>query len=312
MDARTIHQLIDEWESEMQYHDMLSPNTIVAYVREAKSYFASTDQLDKFTPETVRRVAISRSHLAPSSKARQFSSVKRFAQWLDNESIFDSRPIMRMQHPKKVEHIAHVWTREEVTKILKFAEERALNPPFKFLRTTYARTWASVSTLYSTGIRSSELLALEEGDLDGDYLTVLGKGSKERTVPIAGDIKPAVDFWMQQREKIVQPGVKEIFVGSKSGMPTTYRNANQDIHAVIRAAGVPDGTCHTFRHSYATHMLDAGIDLRTLQELLGHSSLETTQRYLHVSTARKIASVARFHPLANRKENHEQKEEKAA
>jgi integrase/recombinase XerC len=163
------------------------------------------------------------------------------------------------------------------------------------------RDRAILEVLYATGIRVSELCGLDVDDVDREHrvVRVLGKGAKERTVPLGLPAVDAVDAWcMEGRPILARPGADAaVFVGARGGRidPRTVRRI---VHSRLQAGGVADLGPHGLRHSAATHLLEGGADLRTVQELLGHASLATTQIYTHVSVERLRATYERAHPRA--------------
>jgi integrase/recombinase XerC len=164
------------------------------------------------------------------------------------------------------------------------------------------RDSAIMELLYASGIRVSELCGLDTGDIDGERRTVrvLGKGSKERVVPIGIPAVRAVHRWCQQGRPVLagDRSGRALFVGARGGR-IDPRIARRVVHARIAAAGsVPDTSPHGLRHTAATHLLEGGADLRSVQEILGHASLATTQIYTHVSVERLVSAYRQAHPRA--------------
>ena len=300
MTTPTIHQLSKEWLNEMLNFEGKSPNTIRSYRNHIHRFFPEDAALKALTPKHIKQVLIRDAHLSPASKAQAVVVMRSFAKWLDVQDLFDSREVMKVKPPKIPHRLARYWTVDEVEMIFDTAQRKVEEAKFEAEKRRWIQTRAIVLFLYSTGVRITELLDLEDDGMSSDHITVIGKGNKQRAVPIAGDVKPALEAWLEVREKVVKPGVKTIFCGRYSGQSLSHRHVNSSIKELVKEAGVPDGSAHTFRHSYATHLLDAGADLRTIQELLGHGSLETTQRYLHVNMSRKSAEINRYHPLAQK------------
>ncbi len=162
------------------------------------------------------------------------------------------------------------------------------------------RDRAILELLYATGIRVSELCGMDVDDVDRSRRTVRvrGKGDKERTVPFGVPAERAIDDWLHARFTIARRPEAALFVGARGGRidPRTVRTA---VHRLAAEAGVPDLAPHGLRHTAATHVLEGGADLRTVQELLGHATLATTQRYTHVSVERLRATFALAHPRAS-------------
>jgi integrase/recombinase XerC len=160
-----------------------------------------------------------------------------------------------------------------------------------------------LETLYSSGIRVSELVGLDLNalDLDDGIITVRGKGKKERLALLVPDAVAAIRTWLADRSELLQLNAKEsaaVFLNNNGGRLTT-RSVGRLLAKHLKTAGLdPRTSPHTLRHSFATHMLDAGADIRGVQELLGHKSLATTQVYTHVSTQRLQKSYQKAHPRA--------------
>lgn len=300
MTPQTVHRHADEWLNELLNFEGRSINTIKAYRRYIHQFFPEDAPLEAITPAIIKRTLMRDAHLSQSSKAVAVIAIRGFAKWLDEQGLFDSRDVMKVKPPKVPQRIAQYWTVEDIELIFAAAEKKIEEAKTARQRRRWVQIRAICLLLYSTGLRISELLALEEDELNGGHVTVIGKGNKQRAVPIAGNVKPALKAWLEARSEVVKPGVRQLFCSYCSGRPVTYRHIGRNLKAVIDDAGVPDGSAHTFRHSYATHLLNAGADLRTIQELLGHGSLETTQQYLHVNMTRKAAEVNRYHPLASK------------
>ncbi|MBU4335263.1 MAG: tyrosine-type recombinase/integrase, partial [Actinobacteria bacterium] len=162
------------------------------------------------------------------------------------------------------------------------------------------RDWALAELLYASGVRVGELCACDIDDLDLDQRTlrVLGKGRKERVVPIGLPAVRAARTWLATaRPALAGPGTSALLVGARGGR-LDQRQARAAVHRLAAAAGVDDVAPHGLRHSAATHLLEGGSDLRSVQELLGHASLATTQRYTHVSAERLRSAFGLAHPRA--------------
>ena len=163
------------------------------------------------------------------------------------------------------------------------------------------RAWAILELTYACGLRVSEVCALDVSSLNREALTVrvLGKGNKERVVPYGPPAREALDHWLVRGrpQLVTQSSGEALFLGDRGGRidPRVVRSM---VHRMATKAGVHDVAPHGLRHSTATHLLQGGADLRAVQEMLGHASLSTTQRYTHVDTARLSAIYQRAHPRA--------------
>ncbi|NTV39633.1 MAG: tyrosine-type recombinase/integrase, partial [Demequinaceae bacterium] len=161
------------------------------------------------------------------------------------------------------------------------------------------RDWAMAELLYATGIRVGELVGINLGDADLGERTVrvMGKGSKERVVPFGLPAERALNAWVEHGRPTMAGETSALFVGLR-GARVDQRQVREVIHVLASGAGVPDIAPHALRHSAATHLLEGGSDLRSVQEVLGHASLATTQRYTHVTADRLRNAYALAHPRA--------------
>jgi len=200
-----------------------------------------------------------------------------------------TNPITSLSSPKQEKHLPLFFTEEEVTKLIgsvKLDDERGF------------RDRAVIETFYSTGIRVSELVGLNIEDIDfiGAVIKVLGKGKKERIVPIGDIALAAIRAYLERRKKEQEAGA--LFL-NKSGKRITDRGIRNIIDKYIRIASIRQGVSpHTLRHSFATHLLNRGADLRSVQELLGHVNLSTTQIYTHLTTEKLKKVYDKAHPRA--------------
>ena len=236
----------------------------------------------------------SQAGLAKSSLARRAAAARSFTAWLARTDATTGDAATRLKAPKSDHHLPRVLTREQMTGILDRVAERAeTGDPVGI------RDRAITELLYASALRVSELTGLSLGDVDLGRLTVrvLGKGSKERVVPFGVPAKVALEQWLTVRGALAEHP-QAFFVGAR-GQRLTSRTVYElvsSLLATVPGAG-PSGP-HTLRHTAATHLLDGGADLRSVQELLGHASLATTQLYTHVSTERLRESYRTAHPRA--------------
>ncbi|HKT33974.1 MAG TPA: tyrosine recombinase XerC [Nitrospira sp.] len=229
----------------------------------------------------------------PASLARKLAAIKSFYRYLTRRRLLSRNPVEGMRTRKQPKSLPRVLTKDDANALMSFPAGEAVGS---------LRDRALLETLYSTGARVSELVALDVGDVrDSERLVRLqGKGRKERIVPI-GDI--ALEAIRRYRLVLplhasrVQP--QALFCNQRGGRLTTRSVARIVARYSSRlAAGAVSP--HTLRHSFATHLLDEGADLRSIQEMLGHASLSTTQRYTHVATDQLLAVYDRAHPRAGR------------
>jgi integrase/recombinase XerC len=228
--------------------------------------------------------------------ARRSASARAFTAWCLRRGLLATDPGVRLASPRVPQQLPGVLATHEASRLMdRAAEATATGDPFAL------RDRAVVELLYATGIRVSELCAIDLDDVDDDRRTVrvLGKGDKERTVPFGGPAARAVQDWRACRIGLVTArSGPALFLGARGGRidPRTVRAI---VHRLAAEAEIPDLSPHGLRHSAATHVLEGGADLRSVQELLGHSSLATTQRYTHVSVERLRAAFQQAHPRAD-------------
>lgn len=229
---------------------------------------------------------------AKTTIARRLAAVRSFGKYLCRQSVLTQNPAQGLRGPRPDKHLPHFLTLADIQKLL-------VAPP----DTDWAgrRDRAMLETLYASGIRVSELVGLDllAVDLNDGVITVRGKGKKERLALLGPDAITAVRRWLDDRAVLLKQVNKDtpaVFLNNKGGRLTT-RSVGRLLEKHLKTAGLdPRTSPHTLRHSFATHMLDAGADIRGVQELLGHKSLATTQVYTHVSTQRLQKSYQKAHP----------------
>lgn len=238
----------------------------------------------------------SQSGLGKSTLARRSASARSFTAWLAQTGVTPTDAGIRLKAPRPDSHLPRVLTRGQVDEILDSLALRAAGDDPIALR-----DWAIVELLYASALRVSELTGLQLGAIDSSRLTVrvTGKGSKERVVPFGVPALRAVMAYLDKgRPVLLSRETSAMFLGAR-GAPLGARSVYQLIASLLEdlPGSGPSGP-HAFRHTAATHLLDGGADLRAVQELLGHASLGTTQRYTHVSTERLKESYRIAHPRA--------------
>jgi integrase/recombinase XerC len=224
--------------------------------------------------------------------ARRLAAVRSFGKFLCRQGVLSENPAKGLRGPRPEKRLPHFLTQADIQKLL-------AAPPV----TDWAgrRDRAILETLYSAGIRVSELVGLNllDADLTDGVVTVRGKGKKERLALLGPDARRAVSDWLPDRRAILEKTGKNspaVFL-NKAGGRLTVRSVGRLLAKHLKVAGLdPRTSPHTLRHSFATHMLDAGADIRGVQELLGHKSLSTTQVYTHITTKRLQQSYQKAHP----------------
>lgn len=295
-----MENLLADYLAYLEVERGLAQNTVLSYERDLKKFI---DFLDKGGIKDYKLVTrqqiityllkLQEEKMAPASVSRNLASIRSFFSYLSLENFLDQDPSSDLDSPKLSKKLPKVITIEEIEKLL---NEPDLSDKFGI------RDRAMLELLYGSGLRVSELITLELEDvnLDLGFLQCEGKGSKERIVPLG---KMAMDYIRRyletSRPKLVKNNLQRSLFVNFHGKPMT----RQGFWKIIKKYGKQSGiqteiTPHTFRHSFATHLLDNGADLRSVQEMLGHADISTTQIYTHV-TQKKLQKVhKKFHPRA--------------
>jgi integrase/recombinase XerC len=282
----------------------VSPHTLRGYLGDVRSLLAHASaegavRLGDLELGTLRRWlgVQSQAGAARATLARRSASVRVFTAWALAEELIVADPALRLKAPKREQSLPGVLQAAQVTRLLATLDEAAAEGAPLPLRNR-----AIVELLYATGVRVGELAGLDIDDLDPDRRTlrVIGKGNKERTVPYGVPAALAVDDWLRRGRPLLARANSgpALFLGTRGGR-VDQRQVRAMVHDLF--AGLGDTSAsgpHALRHSAATHLLDGGADLRAVQEILGHSSLATTQIYTHVSVDRLRQSYQQAHPRA--------------
>ena len=299
--------LIDAWGVYLRANLAVSEHTLRAYVSDLRS-FTTYCQVDELSTENIRSVVILRAIRAwlaslvqqgksRSTISRRTASIRSFTAWAYRRGYLDSDPGLLVTSARGDQKLPQVQTPSDTAELLSYAATRAReeNSPAAI------RDWAILETIYATGIRVSEVCSLDTTSIDqqGMTLRVIGKGNKERVVPFTRACLSALQAWLSHgRPSLAIPEAgRALFVGDK-GRRIDPRVIRSMIHRMCAQAGVRDLAPHALRHTAATHILAGGADLRAVQEMLGHSSLQTTQRYTHVDAQRLSAIYKQAHPRA--------------
>lgn len=280
-----------------------SPHTVSGYQRDILEFSATLKKdcrLQQITVADIRRFVIGlHGHNSGATVARKLSALRTFFRFSLREKLIAVDPVRSIAGPKVGRYIPVFLTVDET-----FALLEAPSPKDTYM----VRDRAILEMLYSTGMRVSELVSRDLADLDfkEEMLTVRGKGNKERLVPVGGPAIEAVRNWLGQRLQLLEkragrgrPVEKDaLFLNGRGG-----RLSVRSVERIVKMYGERAGilqlvTPHAMRHSFATHLLEMGADLRSVQELLGHASLSTTQRYTHVTLDHLAEVYDNAHPLA--------------
>lgn len=259
----------------------------------ADAFDAGNLEISRVTPIMIR------GHMASlfkangaASVARKLSSIRSFFRYYVKKGVLAANPGKLVTSPKIPKKLPKYLDVDEMTAVLE-----AKRVPSKLS----ARDQAILELLYSSGMRVSELVGLNLSDVDmaENLVRVRGKGNKERLVSFGGSAKTALMQFLNERDGIRGARLCEAVFVNHSGTRLNVRSVQRLVKAAIKFSGLPKrATPHTFRHSFATHMLGGGCDLRTIQELLGHESLSTTQKYTHVGVEELAKVYDKSHPKA--------------
>ena len=275
-----------------------SPHTVRAYGDDLHQFLAhaQAELKREIVPADVDHLLI-RSFLAhlhgrglkKSSSARKLAGLRTFFRWLCREGVLTKNPARALLSPRTERRIPTHLEESEVATLLDLPGDGIVA----------VRGRALLELLYATGLRCAELVSLDlaEVDLEARMARVVGKGRKERVVPFGGRARDAVKAWLQIR-LVLSPESDALFVNQRGGRLTDRSVRTMVTHRIRQVAITRKVSPHTFRHSFATHLLERGADLRTIQELLGHTSLSTTQRYTHVNTHHILDIYRKSHPRA--------------
>lgn len=300
--------------------DMLSAergaarNTVEAYRRDLADLarYLDTNASSLETATTTQLAGylqtLSESGMAAASRARRLSAIRQLYKFLANEAVIEDDPATALVSPKRPPALPKTLSVAEVEHLLEAARTRtrATSGP-EHVRAL--RLHALLEMLYATGMRVSELVSLPRSVLDGDarVLTITGKGRRQRLVPLNAEARAALDRYLgggAMPDGSTRPAIRGpwLFPSRSSEGHVTRQHLGQELKALADEAGLdPERVSpHVLRHAFASHLLDRGADLRSLQQLLGHADISTTQIYTHVLEERLKRLVNQHHPLAQR------------
>jgi integrase/recombinase XerD len=285
-------------------------HTIEAYTRDLSEFLAylavkGHDALDA-TPDQLRGflAGLARKGLAPTSRARKLSAIRQFFRFLLAEGIRDDDPCSAVDSPKLGRPLPKILSFAEVETLLETAKQASETAAEGAPRHRALRLYAALETLYATGLRVSELISLPRNVLTADdrVLTIKGKGGRERLVPLNDAAREALAAHLSAVRDAEAEGKRASpwLFPSSGGEHLTRQRFGQELKALALAADIEPARVspHVLRHAFASHLLERGADLRTVQQLLGHADISTTQIYTHVIEERLRRLVEEHHPLA--------------
>lgn len=292
-----IKQLLDGYAAHLMLEKGLAANTLEAYtadVMKLLTYLADVgknpadielDDLENFAAD------LHDAGISLRSRARIISGIKSFYRYLTLEGYVEKDPAVMLQSPRAGRKLPDVLSVEEIDAMIECID---MSKP------EGQRNRAIIETLYGCGMRVSELVNLEIGKVyfDERFIVVRGKGDKERVVPMSDITAAEIEAYMEQRSHIdVKPGEDHILFLNRRGHRLTRVMIFYIIKHLAAMAGVKKSISpHTLRHSFATHLLEGGANLRAIQQMLGHESISTTEIYIHIDRSRLRSEILRFHP----------------
>ncbi len=301
-----LNQKINDWLETLKKIRGLSENTLISYKNDFDKFICFLNQhlSSEVTVQELKKLSKSdfRSFLSDqrnkninsTSIARVISSLKSFFNFLLDEGDIEDSVIFTIKTPKLKKSLPRPINSELAIQTINNAVE------IEKIKWVGLRNKSILLLLYGCGLRISEALNLNFSDLsDREHLVIKGKGNKERIVPIMNYIKKNIDLYVENCPKQFEPN-DPLFVGKRFGR-LSPRIIQYALEKIRQNLSLPEtATPHALRHSFATHLLESGGDLRTIQELLGHSSLSTTQKYTKVETGRLYEAYTKAHPLAKK------------
>ncbi len=301
--ASDLAEQFQDWLEECASVRRLSDKTISAYRRDVAQFIAflarhlgasvTLSHLQTLRPADIRAfLAFRRSgSVGTRSLARQLSALRNFFSRLHRLNLMDNRALEIVRSPRIPRPLPHALTPTEARNSLETAGEMDERP------WVAARDMAVLSLCYGCGLRISEALSLSVSDIDTDMLRITGKGNRTRMVPLLPVVRRYVDTYRQTCPFALLPG-QPMFRGVRGG-PLSPRLIQKRMEQVRAALGLPPSASpHALRHSFATHLLGNGGDLRTIQDLLGHASLSSTQIYTRIDTTQLLQAYNKAHPRA--------------
>ncbi|UCG63254.1 MAG: site-specific tyrosine recombinase XerD [Candidatus Zixiibacteriota bacterium] len=289
-----MEQLLQDYLQHLKLERGLSANTVSSYDRDIREFlfFAAIKDPGKLQTSSINRYldSLNKAGRKPATIARKISSLKRFFQYLRDNGVIKENPAAPLSAPRIVRYHPHYLSPSEIGSIL-----NAIDTSTDMGK----RDRAIIELLYGSGLRISELINLKIGDIEFEagFIRVIGKGDKERLVPLGEYARRAVENYLDRRSRHKACAKSNTLFINKIGDALS----RVSLWRLVKAAALRGGivkrvTPHTFRHSFATHMLEGGADLRIVQEMLGHADISTTQIYTTIDRDYIIAEHKKYHP----------------
>ena len=291
--------LLKDFKNFLKFERNLSENSTQSYIQDLQKLirFLSENNINKKISEinsnVIREFVYQQSKLIkPSSQSRLISSLKNFFDYLIIDKIIFINPIKSIQYPKKAAKIPETLSTQEIDKLIGYLKKSKKNS---------LRNCTILEVLYSCGLRVSELTNLNISDIffDDFLIKILGKGRKERFVPMSKIVKDMIkDYLNSERfNTITKKGFEDILFLNNRGEKLTRVMIYTILNIAKKGTGIKKKVSpHILRHSFATHLIENGADISSIQHMLGHTNVSTTERYLHVSKEHLVDTIKRFHP----------------
>ncbi len=289
-----MSRLTEDFRNYLRIERGMSPNTVASYVRDVEGLLKAYEgylPADIGTAEVERHLSDRiQKGLSKRSQARLLSSLRSFFNWCIEEGDLKDNPCDRIDAPKLGKYLPAVLSVEEVDAIMESVDLKA---------SSGLRDRAILEVLYGCGLRVSECtgLLLSHVHLDEGYVDVVGKGNKQRIIPLGEMAAEAVRNYLPARPEPAARAYEDVLFLNRSGRPLSRVSVFNLVKERAMAAGIhKEISPHTFRHSFATHLIEGGADLRIVQEMLGHESILTTEIYTHIDSSTWQAAVLAHHP----------------
>ncbi len=300
-----IDNAIEEFINFVRVEREYSEHSVVAYSKDLSelSIYAHAENV----PDDIKSIdffllrgfitTLYDKNLSKSSIERKISTIKSFFKFLYRKGILTENPARMLKFPKKEKYLPHVFNVDDIFTLLDLPDK---STPMGM------RDALILELLYGTGMRVSELVGLDRSmiDLNGMRILVRGKGKKERIIPLAPELISMIkDYYKVMYDIVVENKNidSDALIINRLGSRMTDRTVRRVVEAYLKKAGLPlDYSPHSFRHTFATHLLESGADLRSIQELLGHESLATTQKYTHSDLSSLLKVYDESHPMAKK------------
>ena len=291
--------LLKDFKNFLKFERNLSENSTQSYLQDSQKLISFLSEINfnkkisEIDSNIIREFVYQQTKLIkPSSQSRLISSLKNFFDYLIIEKIIFINPINSIQYPKITTKIPETLSTKEIDKLIVYLKKSKKNS---------LRNCAILEVLYSCGLRVSELTNLNISDIffDDFLIKILGKGRKERFVPMSKIVKEMIkDYMYSERfNKITKKGFEDILFLNNRGEKLTRVMIYTILNIAKKGTGIKKKVSpHILRHSFATHLIENGADISSIQHMLGHTNITTTERYLHVSKKHLIDTIKKFHP----------------